>query len=609
MTAEQHAIQLLPAVVANQIAAGEVVERPASAVKELLENSLDAGACSLEIEIEGGGVKLIRVRDDGDGIPRGQLLLALSRHATSKIRTLDDLQNIHTLGFRGEALASIASVAQVCVSSRTSEEERGYKLCFDSLHTGGEPEPVSHPQGTTLEVRELFFNTPARRKFLKTEKTEFSHIYEGIKRIALSRFDIALRLRHNAKLLLNLSPATDEPQRLQRLGKICGTEFAQNVLSVMAQRDDMRLLGWIAHPTFSRSQPDMQYFFLNGRIIRDKLISHALRQAYQDVLYHGRHPAYVLYLQINPGLVDVNVHPTKHEVRFLDGRAVHNFLYSAIQQELAGTRAGEHVAVTPSAVPPGVAQYTATRPVPLFKPSTGQINDVMQSYQKLYAPPPEPLAVVGGTAAAEGNADSPVTPEDSDIPPLGYAIAQLKGIYILAENAEGLVIVDMHAAHERINYERMKKALDNHQKPASQRLLVPLSVSVSEAEADLAGEYADMFVALGFEIRLAGPESIIVHAVPVLLAGADTANLLRDVLADLKHVGHSRRIEERMNEILATLACHTSIRAHHKLSLEEMNALLRAMEHTERSDQCNHGRPTWTQMGMKELDGLFLRGR
>jgi DNA mismatch repair protein MutL len=588
-------IHRLPSLVANQIAAGEVVERPASVVKELLENSLDAKAKTIDIDIEQGGVALIRIRDDGFGIRPDELSLALNRHTTSKIRNLDDLEQINSLGFRGEALASIASISRLTLRSRFYNSETGHCIHLDGQEKPSALEPIAHPIGTSLEIRDLFYNTPARRKFLRTEKTEFGHIHETVKRIALSRFDVKFKLTHNQKILMSFKPATNEDEQLQRVAKLCGQEFIKHVLNVNEQSGGLQLSGWITQPTYSRSQPDMQYFFVNGRIIRDKLINHALRQAYQDVLYNGRHPSYVLYLTIDPREIDVNVHPTKSEVRFAESGQVHNFLTQAIEKRLAKT-SPSHVS-RPSLPQPALKQQ------PIFyskkednKSSAAAIHETVQTYLALQVPETESVL------------EQPSEPATIATPPLGYALAQLQGVYILAENSEGLVLVDMHAAHERITYERMKSSMQTNQLEA-QGLLVPVSIPVSEPEADIAEQEIDLFQQLGFELNRAGPEMLIVRQVPILLADANVPMLVRDVLADLRRFGVSASLQENMQEILGTLACHTSVRANRQLSLSEMNALLRDMEKTERSNQCNHGRPTWTQLSMKELDGLFLRGR
>ncbi len=599
-------IHRLSSLIANQIAAGEVVERPASVVKELLENSLDAKAETIDIDIEQGGVALIRIRDDGFGIRPDEISLALNRHATSKIKNLDDLESINSLGFRGEALASIASISRLTLISRFYNNEIGHCIHLDGQEKPSALEPIAHPIGTSLEIRDLFYNTPARRKFLRTEKTEFGHIHETIKRIALSRFDVKFKLTHNQKTLMSFKPANNEDEQLQRVAKLCGQEFIKHVLKINEISAGLQLSGWITQPTYSRSQPDMQYFFVNGRIIRDKLINHALRQAYKDVLYNGRHPSYVLYLKIDPREVDVNVHPTKSEVRFAESGQVHNFLTQAIEKILAKT-SPSHVSRPSLPQPPVVKQqpifYSKPKDInneDRKKPSPTAIHETIQTYLALQVPETEsvPKPAIEPEKAKTNNI----------LPALGYALAQLQGVYILAENSDGLVLVDMHAAHERITYERMKSSVETNNLEA-QGLLVPVSIPVSEREADVAEQEIELFKKIGFEISRAGPEMLIVRQVPILLADANVPMLVRDVLADLLRFGVSARLQENMQDILGTLACHTSVRANRQLSLSEMNALLRDMEKTERSNQCNHGRPTWTQLSMKELDGLFLRGR
>ncbi len=580
----------------NQIAAGEVVERPASVLKELLENSLDAGARRIEIDIEEGGKRLLRIRDDGQGIHRDDLALALSRHATSKIASLEDLENVASLGFRGEALPSIASVSRLLLQSRTAADASGWQVRGDGREQSPAPEPVAHPCGTTVEVRDLFFNVPARRKFLRAEATEHKHLEGVYQRIALSRPDIELLVRRSRKLLHHLRAAEDEAGRLQRLQAVLGEAFSQQAVGLDRDVAGLRLHGWIALPTFNRSQPDLQYFFVNGRMVRDKLLAHAVRQAYQDVLYHGRFPAFVLYLDIDPGSVDVNAHPAKHEVRFRDSRLVHDMVFRTVQRVLADVRpavAGGGAVAAPAATGSGDYPVAPARqqPMPL------QVNEQLTQYRSLHGEP----------APLEQPADS-LAVESSEPPPLGFARAQLKGVFILAENAQGLVLVDMHAAHERISYEHLKRSYEA-QGIRSQPLLVPLNLAVSEAEADEAEQRRDWFAALGFELDRLGPERLLVRQVPALLADVDSAALVRDVLADCRNHGRSRRIEETLNRLLSTMACHGSVRANRQLTLPEMNALLRDMERTERSGQCNHGRPTWVQLDMKTLDGLFLRGR
>ncbi|HUH39213.1 MAG TPA: DNA mismatch repair endonuclease MutL [Spongiibacteraceae bacterium] len=595
-------IQLLNTRLANQIAAGEVVERPASVIKELLENSLDAGADRIEVDVESGGLSLLRVRDNGVGIAEDDLPLALARHATSKIHELEDLERVATLGFRGEALASIASVSRLALTTNAGDGASGWQARSAGRDMAVELGPAAHPRGTTVEVRDLFFNTPARRKFLRTEKTEFGHIEEVLKRQALSRFDVALQLRHNGRSIHSLNSCTTDMERQRRVALLCGPAFVEQAIPIEAARGGLRLWGWVGLPTFSRSQADLQYFFVNGRVIRDRLVSHAVRQAYQDVLYGGRHPAFVLYLDLDPAGVDVNVHPTKHEVRFRDGRSVHDFLFSSLHRLLAEQRPGAPRAAptlagaplmadaAPEAAPPlqgrmPLARWQSAPP----SPSRGQVLEQMNTYGALHPSAPE-------------------AGEAQDVPPLGYALAQLKGVYILAENADGLILVDMHAAHERITYERLKQARDAQGVPR-QPLLVPRSLAVSQREAELAEREAAFLAELGLEVARAGPETLLVREVPVLLRESDVEQLLRDVLADLLSEGRSTRVQESANAVLSTMACHGAVRANRRLSLAEMNALLRDMEATERSGQCNHGRPTWTRLSLAELDGLFLRGR
>lgn len=628
-------IQLLTPRLANQIAAGEVVERPASVVKELVENALDAGATRVDIEIEQGGAKLIRVRDDGSGIGESDLPLALSRHATSKITTLDDLEAVGTLGFRGEALASISSVSRLALTSRTVEQEAAARVEVEGRDMDASISPAAHPVGTTVEVRDLFFNTPARRKFLRTEKTEFNHVDECIRRQALSRFDAGFTLRHNQRVVQSLRPAESELDRERRIGSLCGQQFIDNAVLIDAEATGLRLWGWVALPTFSRSQADLQYFFVNGRVIRDKLVAHAVRQAYRDVLYNNRHPAFVLYLEVDPATVDVNVHPTKHEVRFRDGRLVHDFIFRTLHRALADVRPDDHLrgAVAQSfgreeASGPVAEQHSASsvqssgygasgysgamgsfdRPAPPQSNQQWQASDQMAFYQSLNEG--GGVETQGGqqpVGSQSGFATAP--PQDGEEePPLGYAIAQLHGIYILAQSRAGMIVVDMHAAHERITYERMKRALVE-QDLKSQPLLVPVSLAVSQKEAALAESHGQELQQLGLQIERIGPETLAVRQIPALLRGADTEQLVRDVLADVIEHGQSDRVEAMTHELLGTMACHGSVRANRQLTIPEMNSLLRDMEATERSGQCNHGRPTWTLVTLSELDKLFLRGR
>ncbi|WP_372996230.1 DNA mismatch repair endonuclease MutL [Marinobacter sp.] len=632
-------IRLLSPRLANQIAAGEVVERPASVVKELVENALDAGANRVDVEVEQGGVKLIRVRDDGSGIAEDDLPLALSRHATSKIASLDDLEAVASLGFRGEALASISSVSRLTLTSRTESQEAASRVEVEGREMDARISPAAHPVGTTVEVRDLFFNTPARRKFLRTEKTEFNHVEECVRRQALSRFDAGFTLRHNQRVVQSLRPADSPLDRERRIGALCGQQFIDNTVVIDAEATGLRLWGWVALPTFSRSQADLQYFFVNGRVIRDRLVAHAVRQAYRDVLYNNRHPAFVLYLEVDPATVDVNVHPTKHEVRFRDGRLVHDFIFRTLHKALADVRPDDHLrgAVAqsfgreaaahgnpePATGAPTGASWNGQPQVPNYSHPGGsgagfggqsqpqqewRASDQMAFYQSLNAgggsESPQSMPVSDAVATPV-----PTPPVDSDQePPLGYAIAQLHGIYILAQGRAGLIVVDMHAAHERITYERMKRALAE-QDLKSQPLLVPLSLAVSQKEAALTESHGEELQKLGLQIERIGPETLAVRQVPALLRGADTEQLVRDVLADLIEHGQSDRVEAVTHELLGTMACHGSVRANRQLTIPEMNSLLRDMEATERSGQCNHGRPTWTLVTMSELDKLFLRGR
>ncbi len=698
-TSSSRRIRPLPAQLINQIAAGEVVERPASVAKELIENSLDAGADRIEIDLEQGGVKLLRVRDNGCGIPREDLALALSRHATSKIASLADLEAVVSLGFRGEALPSIASVSRLEVRSRTPDADQAWAVRGDGGDRLDAPEPVAHPPGTTVEVRDLFYNTPARRKFLRAEKTELGHVEAVVRRIALARAGTRFRLQHNGRVLLDLPVAVGETGLRQRLAALAGEGFLAHALAVAEAAVDLRLSGWVAAPAFSRSQADLQFFYVNGRLVRDKLVTHAVRQAFQDVLHHSRHPAYVLYLELPPVLVDVNVHPAKQEVRFREGRQVHDFIFRALHRRLAagelgppgasgnlpawdpetypGATTGPGSAVfnplpigspdcqapppespTFTLPPTGSPELTSSPPgspapcQPPFQPSarqlplsaglTGGIGERRGDWghaQGFYQPSPPAWSspdlsaagcpspssadgvTTGGSATAglRATGSSPaaatatgVGPEPAaweEIPPLGYALAQLQGIYILAQAADGLIIVDMHAAHERIAYERLKRAWEEGPGLRRQPLLVPLAVRVSEREADLAETHADHFRRFGLTVDRVGAASLAVREIPVLLQGADAEGLLRDLLADLVVHGRSDLLQSRVNEVLATLACHRAVRANRRLNLEEMNALLREMERTERVDQCNHGRPTWVRLTLAELDRLFARGR
>jgi DNA mismatch repair protein MutL len=589
-------IQRLSDVVADQIAAGEVVERPASIVKELAENSVDAGARRIQIDAEQGGIKRIVVTDDGHGIAPADLRLALCRHATSKISTLDDLDGISTLGFRGEALASVASVARVSLASRVADADSGWRI---DVHGGREQlfSPAGQPPGTRVEVLDLFFNTPARRKFLRTERTESAQIDDVVRRLALAHFEIAFELEQNGRTVFRLASAADERDRSRRVARLLNPEFVDGAIIVDEARDGLRLCGWVGAPTVSRSQPDQQFFFVNGRSVKDRVVGHAVRQAFRDVLFHGRHPVFVLYLEVDPRQVDVNVHPTKHEVRFRESRMVHDFVFGRLNRALREQR-------------PGAGRPPAMAPVPALPAAAGQPLQQAMSLAGARAQQAEPMALYRAVGPAAGlphrqNDAEGVSP---GVPPLGFAIAQLHGIYILAENAEGMVIVDMHAAHERITYEKMKASWRTGAPTAGQRLLVPVVVPVTPGEADLAEQEQAALAALGLELDRQGPDRLVVRAVPVLLADVDAAQLLRDVLSDIAAHGVSATLEAGQERLLATMACHASVRAHRRLSIAEMNALLREMERTENAGQCNHGRPTYFVQSLSDLDRSFLRG-
>jgi DNA mismatch repair protein MutL len=629
-------IQLLSDALISQIAAGEVIERPASVVKELVENALDACANRIEVELERGGCGLIRVRDDGNGIQPQEIALALTRHATSKIASLDDLERVATLGFRGEALPSIASVSRLSLVSRPAAAAHAWSV---EARDGAlaPPVPASHPPGTCVEVRDLFFNVPARRKFLRSDATEYQHIVRMLERMALSRFEAAFTLVHNGKTVWSLPAALSAAERLARVATICGESFAGHVIELKHDTESLRLSGWLALPTFSRSQPDLQFAFLNGRFVRDKLLAGAVRLAYQDVLFHGRFSAYLLYLELDPTAVDVNAHPQKLEVRFRDSRRIHDFVFRTLERVLADTRPSTESAgsapldwLTGSAAfdrvaPPNQARFVLPEGrAP--RPAEDAYRDFVErapigvgegADQGLSAAAGADGATLGGSVGAAAGAggefdglhDGQRTGERSinGAAPLGYAIAQLHGVYILAQTADGMVLVDMHAAHERVMYERMKKLLAGE--TAQQQLLMPQILHVTPAQAEAGEAHAQEFAALGFGVSRLAPDQLALRAIPSLLAGRDPAAIVRDVLSDLLEQGHSRRVEESINHLLATMACHAAVRAQRSLSLPEMNALLREMEGTERADQCNHGRPTWVRLSLTDLDRLFLRGR
>jgi DNA mismatch repair protein MutL len=581
-------IHLLPDLLVNQIAAGEVVERPASALKELIENSLDAGARAVEVELAAGGLKLVKVTDDGCGIERDELPLALARHATSKIATLEDLEAVATLGFRGEALASIAAVAHVRLTSRTPEARHAWRI---EAHGGriAPLEPASRPVGTSLEVRDLFFNTPARRKFLRTEATELGHCDEVMRRAALAHPQLAFGFEHNGRTLLRLRPQAP----LERVHAVLGEELAGALLQLDEAGAGVRIWGCVAPPAASRAARDTQYLFVNGRFVRDRLLSHAVRQAFQDVLHHDRHPAYVLFLDIDPARVDVNVHPTKSEVRFRDSQAVHQLVFHALRRLLASTRAGASAGAAVASRLPETAGRGYARPGGEQRAIGLPARDAAAFYDTLFG--------------ERHTAEAAPAHDETDAPPLGFALAQLGGAFVLAQNRQGLVIVDMHAAHERIVYEKLKAALDGSRVPA-QQLLIPATLQVGPLEAACVEESADALGRLGFEMACLSATTVAVRGVPAPLRDADPVSLARDVLGELVAFGASRVLTERRDETLATMACHAAVRANRALSVPEMNALLREMEATERSGQCNHGRPTWTQISLAELDAMFLRG-
>ncbi len=608
-------IARLPDLLISQIAAGEVVERPASVLKELLENSLDAGSKAIQVHLEEGGVKLIRITDDGCGIAKDELALALTRHATSKITTLDDLERVGTLGFRGEALASVASVARLTLTSRERGASHAWKLRGES---DAEPEPAALMAGTVVEMRDLYFNTPARRKFLKSESTEFAHCADAVRRLALTRPDVAISLTHNGRNLFQLAPADAG----RRIADILGEEFIGAARLIEAASGPLTLSGFAIDPTRATDARDGQYVFVNGRFVRDKIIGHALREAYRDVLHGSRQPAVCLFLNIDPALVDVNVHPAKTEVRFRDSRAVHQFVFHAVQRTLAAP-------VQAAAAPSLLAASPGDAPTPEAAPASNRIPAAAD----MTSPPP-PLRHQGSLGVAEPAAAAylafaraaqtigqpsaarpesapqfqPVESAQTEAPPLGYALAQLHGIYILAQNTRGLILVDMHAAHERILYEKLKTAFDNRQ-IATQNLLIPTVFSADPLDIAAVEEHAEALHELGFAIAPLGPNQLGVRSVPALLQSGDPAALARSLIGELREHGITQLATARRNELLATMACHGAVRARRQLTVPEMNALLRQMEDTERAGQCNHGRPTWTELTLDQLDKLFLRGQ
>lgn len=653
-------IQRLSPLLANQIAAGEVVERPAAIVKELLENSLDAGATQIDIELEQAGKSLIRIRDNGCGIKAEELPLAVERHATSKLHLPDDLMQIATLGFRGEALASICSVARVCLQSATAEQETGWQMDIAGTDTDVRGKPVAHPVGTTLEVRDLFFNIPARKKFLRGDKTEFAHIETLIKRVALSHFHVGISLTHNHKEIFRLKPASQQLEQERRIAQLIGKEFLDSALVVNVNHGELRLSGWMGLPSCARSQPDEQYFFVNQRAVKDRVVQHAIKQAYADVLHHQRHPIYVLSLDLPFAQVDVNVHPTKHEVRFRESRQVHDFLFSTLHRVMADTRPQHRLQSYAAAThatddcqsdrqcdevaEPVVSGYRLQQSSLIFN-GRAPLNASNSSHpveSVVSASPDEAIAPIFKTdfsapfktpafnargfhalPTVPGMLTPPTialaSPTTTDTPPLGFALSQLMGIYILAQNAQGLILVDMHAAHERITYEKLKTAYQQQRMP-SQVLAMPRSLNVSRAQADVAERYQQEFQKFALDVRRVGENQLAIYALPSLLFQANVEQLVKDILTNaltwqqqvddtgadtIAHV----QLEQCVNQLLATLACHGSVRANRSLSVAEMNALLRQMEDCERSGQCNHGRPTWALLNMKDLDKLFWRGQ
>jgi DNA mismatch repair protein MutL len=603
-------IQVLPAHLVNQIAAGEVIERPASVVKELVENAIDAGASSIEVVALQGGVALLSVRDDGCGIAANELPLALSQHATSKIASMDDLEQVASLGFRGEALPSIASVARVRVSSRCNSDAQGAQIDVDGGHAQA-VKPTAHPMGTSVEVRDLFYNVPARRKFVRSAATEFQHIARMLVRLALSRPTVGFQLSHNGRKSWAVEGAIDRHSQERRLTTLVCPEFVQASLYVEHQTLGLSVRGWVGLPTYSRAQADEQYVIVNGRAVRDRLLANAIRAGYRDVLFHGRHPAYVLYLDLDPARVDVNAHPQKLEVRFRDGRTVHDVIRRTVETVLADTRPS-HAAIGPIAAveltgavsEPSPWQASRSFVFPAAHGS-GAVGGRIDWRDMAGA---EPLAQAERSSSLSFGVIAEPAREHATVPPLGYALAQVHGIYILSETAEGLALVDMHAAHERVLYEQLKQQLPAGG-PARQVLLVPQIIEMSTAEVDLAVEQSPVLAELGIVIDQVGPNRLGLREVPVAFGSRDLGGLVRDALRELAESGDTLSVTDRRERCLATVACHAAVRAHRRLSLLEMNALLRDMEKTDRADQCNHGRPTWVRLSMAELDRLFLRGR
>jgi len=612
-------IRVLPDELIDQIAAGEVIERPASVVKELIENSLDAGASRIEVDIERGGTGLIRVHDDGRGIESHELPLALARHATSKIASLDDLEAVSTLGFRGEALPSIGSVARMRILTRTAAADRGAEIAVEGGAVAAQ-RPAAHPAGTTIEVRDLFFNVPARRKFVKSDATELGHIARLLERLALSRFDVTFRLRHGTRVLLDVPSLDGTGSELDRLGQVLGADFAEGAVAVSHAAGPVMLSGWAGLPTRSRAQPDQQFWFVNGRSVRDRLLMNAVRLAYRDVLYHGRYPAYVLYLTLDPRLVDVNAHPAKLEVRFRDSRQIHEFVFRALERALAST-SPEAGAAPAAAVPQpeeAAASASATfwragpgagRTLPHGTTSTGQRTPVAASlpFHPRSRDPWAIAALIADAASEVADAQAPGLANEEQ-QPLGTAIAQLHGVYILAQTSGGLVLVDMHAAHERVLYEKLKAERAQGTMP-SQLLLEPLTVALKSHELDAILEQKEEWTQAGFEIDALSDTHLALRRVPAFLKMAEVPRIVSALVHDLTLDAQTHHLEGAADRMLGTLACRSAIHAHRRLTLPEMNALLRDMEQTERANQCNHGRPTWTRLTLQQLDQLFLRGR
>ena len=607
---EKNRIAELPSQLSNQIAAGEVVERPASVVKELLENAIDARADRVDIDLQQGGIRLIKVRDNGIGIHQQDLLLALQRHATSKIKVAEDLDAINTLGFRGEALPSIDSVARLELSSAI-EGETGF------MAADGQLQPAAHSRGTTVAVHDLFYRVPARRKFLRTEKTEFSHIDAQLRRVALSRFDVGFNWSHNGRQIQQLRIANSREQQEQRVGRLMGADFLADALYLDVSVAGFRLTGWVAQPTYNRANTDSQYFYINGRYVRDKTLSHAARHAYRDVLFHGRFPAYLLYLQIDPALVDVNVHPSKQEVRFRESRSVHDFVFRSVEKVLAeGSRAGAQLN---DPLAPSASITTGLNPQSGPEQSSFSSANLQGKYQRFGNNPSQFAAaesqafyqhLSAGVAASDHNTQlssgTRAAIDFSEEQSLGRAVAQIHATYVLAETVRGLILVDMHAAHERIVYERLKQ---QYGELVTQPLLVPVTVNVTDAEIDLIEHHGGLLTELGIEVTQAGPQQVAVRSLPALLNRDNAAQLLRDLLDELSQHGSADQVNSRIDACLSSMACHGSVRSGRQLTLAEMDGLLRDMERTERSGQCNHGRPTWIELSLQELDKLFMRGR